>query len=809
MMAFADCLLDGALEPVLSAAVRRGRQAAKRKNSAPGAEVASALLAVTVCDPACGPGSLLVAAAGRIARRVAQARGEDQEPDALQRAMRDVVSSCIYGVDCSAEAVRQARDCLQLACTVPGMPPLFLDSRIRPGNALIGASPDLIDGGIPADAFRAAGGDDRRHARSLRRANARPDPGQPTLFSEQSGYSHANETLAQSLDELQGRPAGPAGSDQAAAYAAWRDSAAFCTKRLVADAWCAAFAWAKTPDAPPAIVSRVLLDLREQGADGIGTAIVAEITRLRREHQFFHWDLEFPGVFGVPEGQTRWQGGFSCVLSAPPRGRVDRQQQAALFGFATGSGVYPECTAGLAEPGVSALRADQLFTERIMALLAPGGLAGCALTSGTAAAPGARYLLAALMRRSALASLYDVSAPGSQVCLLTATGAGRGQAPRRRAPASFAFGLADPAELRSAGRSFTLTPDDAARMNPNTGALPAFRSSRDAELVTSVYRQVPVLLDETRAGGDPWRMRLAVAFPRAGADTGLRRSEQELRDDGWEPAGSAFTRDGQWMLPLYEAPMTGLFDHRAAQPRYWIAERGPVAVQRNGEAAQRPGVADRLAELGWTWQWLCAWRAPAGDRTAAAVLLPRAASDGSLPLMLPRVVPPFAAALVAAHSSLVVEYVARQKTGGGALRAADWKQLPVPAPGMLEPHLPFIVPRVLELVCTSPGMCQLARDLDDPGTAPFAWDAERRTALQAELDAFFLHLYGIGERADAQYIIDDVQASAGQGGDGNGRRGRDLILAAYDRMAEASAGAAAYESRIFPPPGHGARSQPG
>jgi hypothetical protein len=28
-------------------------------------------------------------------------------------------------------------------------------------------------------------------------------------------------------------------------------------------------------------------------------------------------------------------------------------------------------------------------------------------------------------------------------------------------------------------------------------------------------------------------------------------------------------------------------------------------------------------------------------------------------------------------------------------------QLPVPTPDMLEPHLPFIVPRVLELVYTS------------------------------------------------------------------------------------------------------------
>src|SRR3954452_17101230 len=73
--AFVDCLLDSALEPMLDAAVQRGRQAAKRKkNVGEASEVAKALLEVTVCDPACSSGSLLIAAAGRIARRVAAAR---------------------------------------------------------------------------------------------------------------------------------------------------------------------------------------------------------------------------------------------------------------------------------------------------------------------------------------------------------------------------------------------------------------------------------------------------------------------------------------------------------------------------------------------------------------------------------------------------------------------------------------------------------------------------------------------------------------------------------------------------------------
>jgi len=695
--AFVDCLLDSALEPVLEAAAQRGAQAAMRKKKDEATEVAKALLTVTVCDPACGSGSLLVAAARRIARRVAEARAGNRSPDALRRAMRDVVGSCVYGVDVSGEAVERTKDRLRLAADVPGMAPPFLDGHVRQGNALIGASPELIESGIPDEAFRPADGDDRGYARSLRRANAKPDPGQATLFSEQGGYAHANEALAKSLAKIGRPPAGASADDrhQAAEYLTWRDSAAFRAKRLVADAWCAAFAWAKTPDAPPAIVNRVLLDLREQGAEGILPETLAEICRLRGEHRFFHWHLEFPDVFRVGEGETRWRGGFSCVLSAPPRDKVDRRAGSTVFGFATGSGAYPGCAAGLAEPGVSALRADLLFTERAAAILAPEGRAGCAVAPATAAAPGARYLLGDLMRRGALASLYDFAGPDTRLCLLTFMGGPVPGGPVRGGPvragtayggaARFAFWLDGPAGLGDDSRSFTLTAGEAALINPNTGALPAFRGARDAALITAVYRRVPALCtetrrNETRAGGNPWKMRLATAFPRAAADTGLLRTERELRDEGWELAGSTFTRDGERMLPVYEPAMVDLFDHEVAKPRHWIAEHGPVAVLRNGETAERPGVADRFAELGWSWEWLCAWRAPVHDRTAVPVFLPRAAAADSLPVMLPRVVPPFAAGLIAAQSSLVFEYVARQKVDGPVVRAAHWKQLPVPTP---------------------------------------------------------------------------------------------------------------------------------
>src|SRR2546430_10509882 len=62
-----DCLLDSALEPVLAEACTK-------------ADPEKAILALNVCDPACGSGHFLIAAAHRIAKRLAAVRTGTEEP---------------------------------------------------------------------------------------------------------------------------------------------------------------------------------------------------------------------------------------------------------------------------------------------------------------------------------------------------------------------------------------------------------------------------------------------------------------------------------------------------------------------------------------------------------------------------------------------------------------------------------------------------------------------------------------------------------------------------------------------------------
>lgn len=164
---------------------------------------------------------------------------------------------------------------------------------------------------------------------------------------------------------------------------------------------------------------------------------------------------------------------------------------------------------------------------------------------------------------------------------------------------------------------------------------------------------------------------------------------------------------------------------------------------------------------------------------------------------------------MATQSSLVFDFVARQKIGSTHMQPFMWKQLPVPTPAMLQPHLGFIVPRVLELAYTAYDMTPLARDLGDLNE-PFRWNEERRAQLRAELDAFFFRIYGIDDRDDVGFILETFQSETGglkhnEIRDHGEYRTKRLILAEYDRMATADAAGVPYESPLTPPPGQGSR----
>ena len=161
-------LLDAALEPLvddrlLSVSIEPGadRDAHRGANE-------QAILDITVCDPACGSGHFLVAAASRLADRLQQFRARVFD---RQKSLRDVIRNCIFGVDINPMAVELCKAALWFEYAEPGTPLSFLDHHIRVGNALLGATPELIAAGIPDDTFKALDGSARDIASFFRKRN--------------------------------------------------------------------------------------------------------------------------------------------------------------------------------------------------------------------------------------------------------------------------------------------------------------------------------------------------------------------------------------------------------------------------------------------------------------------------------------------------------------------------------------------------------------------------------------------------------------------------------------------------------------
>ncbi|MGO9288158.1 MAG: N-6 DNA methylase, partial [Polyangia bacterium] len=166
-------LLDSALEPVIADTIAKNPE-----------KPVEALLELSVVDPACGSGHFLLAAARRLAAHVARLQAAGT-PSAGQyrHALRQVVGRCIYGVDLNPMAVELCRVSLWMETVEPGRPLSFLDSHIQQGNALLGATPDLMKNGLPDAAWDPIEGDDKKTASALKKRNKKAAEGQRGLDS--------------------------------------------------------------------------------------------------------------------------------------------------------------------------------------------------------------------------------------------------------------------------------------------------------------------------------------------------------------------------------------------------------------------------------------------------------------------------------------------------------------------------------------------------------------------------------------------------------------------------------------------------
>jgi N-6 DNA Methylase len=813
------CLLDSALDPVVEEAVRgKDREAAER-----------AILELAIVDPAAGSGHFLVAAAHRLAKRLAAIRTGEGEPSpsAVRHALRDVIGHCIYAVDVNPMAVELCKVSLWLEALEPGRPLSFLDAHVKVGNSLLGTIPELVGAGIPDAAFAALTGDDKVIVTAWRNRNRQERDGQQALF--EAPLEIPTEALAREVRSLDALPeeTPEAVAAKAALHAAYVASADYRRARATLDAWCAAFVAPKTPGTSeittatfraigtnPAAVPAAVLDLVE------GTAA---------EYAFFHWPLEFPAVFE--------RGGFDVVVGNPPWERVKLQEKeffaerSPAIADARNAAERKRMIADLqsTDPplwqafqgalrrsdGESHLLRDSgryplagrgdintyaVFAELMRSVIGPRGRQGVILPTGIATDDTTKFFFSDLVNRQSLVSLFSFENeefvfPGIhhayRFCLLTL--GSPGVAPS----ADLVFYARQVAVLGEESRHFTLTPEDFALLNPNTRTCPTFRSRRDAELAKSIYRRIPVLIDEAGGeAGNPWGLSFLAMFHMAN-DSGL-----------------FLDQPGSDRLSLYEAKMIHQFDHRWAT--YEAGEVVPVADDAKEDARWEPRpqywvhnevVAERLSGR-WDQDWLLGWRDITGAekvRTVIANLIPRAAVNNKFLLMLST--DPLLPWLLAILDSFVLDWISRQKIGGMGMSYFVMKQLPVPTPTLMRSPVPWadsplavwVRPYLAELVGTSDSMLGLLVHLGWTGQ-PFAWDPARRHYLRAELDAAFFKLYGLSREEVAQvmdsfWIVRDRDEK-----EFGSYRTKDLILHAYDAIAEATPDRP-FVSRLEPPPG--------
>ena len=844
-----QALLDTALDPVLD------------KTEAEADEPATALLKLSIIDPACGSGHFLLSAARRIATRLARIRTEGTPSLAdFRHALRDVARCCIHGVDRNPMAVELTKVALWIETVDPGLPLGFFDAQIRCGDSLLGVFDlKVLQDGIPDAAYKPLTGDDKDTAKYYLQVNRNTKKGQGG-FDFGTGLATMPTTKPLALDFSAFRDLPEDTVDQIDAkskrFENLHKDQVFIRARAAADLYVAAFLLPKTGGAPSATSAHTVPtteDVWRALDQGKMLPSMSEVSKATLRARIFHWPLEFPDIIQ--------RGGFDVVLGNPPWERIKLQEQEFFAARSPEIANAPNKTARdklikalatapedsaqrtLHAAFTVAKREAEATSEFVRVAGEDGGRfalagrgdvntyalfaelfanlakkrAGVIVPTGIATDATTAPFFAHLVESRKLSHFFSFENeamifPGVhhafKFALLT-----MGQP--KDALTTFSFFLRGIDALAVPERSFTLSPEQIAVINPNTRTAPVFRSRVDAELTAKIYRNAPVLIDKGKVtGGNPWGVSFIAMFHMSN-DSHLFRTAAQLVSDGFRREGTDWVKGTDHFVPLYEGKMAFYFDHRYGDfaaveekddvdnreiprpsanqlrdpsfevfPRYWIS---------------KTELDIRLAAKSWDAGWLFTHRGltnATNERTFITFILPRTGVGNSIPAWIfdssldRRKI----AALSANTASLTCDFVARQKIGGTNLNFFYLEQFPILSPEFYtQPRLAFTVPKVLELTYTSHSLAPFARDLGHDGP-PFVWDEDRRALLRADLDAFYAWAYGL-TRDELRYILDPADVKGPDYPSETFRvlkekeireygefRTRRLVLAAWDRM---------------------------
>lgn len=607
--------------------------------------------------------------------------------------------------------------------------------------------------------------------------------------------------------------------------------------------------------------------------DDVPGSIVASVRKLARQYRFFHWHLEFPGILTVPDDGTAvdpttgWTGGFSCVVGNPPWetlqiedkqffSNIGRQdiadaktaalrkkmidalvdQDPALYRAYCAAQRQSDGTNHLVRSGRHPLTGSgkintySVFAETMRSLTAPTGVSAVITETQLATGHTTAPFFADILKNEELIAFYDFeneekifAGVHNQKRFAVTVIAGSDRTVEETRLSFYTRHISDVPTRR-----FQLEPAEVLAMNPNTGTLPVFRTRIDADITLRIYRRHATLIRDDVPDGNPWGLSFSQGLFNMASDSGLFFQSEDLPNadfNGW-----SYKDAGREILPLYEGKLLGHFDHRfstyqgATQAQLNKGTLPRLTDKQHGDPLSEPLVrywvedsqVTKAVPDKWDRDWFLGWRDStnaSNERTFIPSALPMTAVGHKFLLAYP-VCPAHAPLLHAVWSSLVFDYIARQKLSGTAMAYFIVKQLACPTPETFEKIAPWrldrtltdwVIPYVLELSYTSWRLQPYAREMGDIG-APFHWDPERRSLLRADLDAAFLHVYGL-TRSESEHVLDSFPVVRKYEERDHGEyRTRRLVLEAYDRMATATAqGGKGWESLADLPAGEGTR----
>ena len=436
---------------------------------------------------------------------------------------RMVLKRCIYGVDKNPLTVELAKVSLWLHSFTVGAPLSFLDHYLRCGDSLVGLrvaeARDYLRqwGGLFATNAIAAAETATDFMQSLEEmsdADVAEVQESAALFRSIEETTSDLRGLLDFVCGLRWRTAGMKSKQRKAFEAPLIET-------LGADPQNTFKLLARGPDGVPVDSPGAMHSSRP------AFRVMWDESRSITEREgFLHWEAAFPGVWSGWQ-DDRPKGGFDAVISNPPWDQneqpeiewfalrdiaialaptaaerktmiqtkkdtgdelalaheVVRNRAAAMRQFVRSEGRYLLLSGGR-------MNLYSLFVERAVNLVKPDGFVGLLTPSGIYADKTAARFFKSVSTSGRLASLFDFENKkiffkdvhaSFKFCAITFGGE-----ERTFAEAKCAFFLHDTETVKDTDRCIPLAPDDFAKVNPNTGTAPIFRTRKDADITRRI-----------------------------------------------------------------------------------------------------------------------------------------------------------------------------------------------------------------------------------------------------------------------------------------------------------------------------------